>query len=276
MNIRSKKSKQAISEATPSVTSLPESGSGPTHSNKRDGPTTNLFGQDRAPASRSVRQAKAQGRKTKDTSGQHGSGSLASADLQQCLESKLKQLFKRTGSILFLQTWKKKITPAGRQYMAHIASAHHTNDSEYIFAPMSSPCCGDNFNNKHKNGDADGRLGNVARMVWPTTQSRDWKGPQGRAYKNKRSTSSTKGKVVGQKKKQSADLPTVAMWVESIDKNLPKGSVSGKTANGFRSVIAKGVQLNPALSRWLMGLPPAWDDCAVTVTRSVRRKRKRS
>jgi len=45
----------------------------------------------------------------------------------------------------------------------------------------------------------------------------------------------------------------------------------GRLSNGFRVLTEKPGQLNPAFTRWLMGLPAEWDDCAPTVTRSSRR-----
>jgi len=85
--------------------------------------------------------------------------------------------------------------------------------------------------------------------AWATPESRDWKSNEGSPEFHADRAEQTRGKPLSE---QTHHL-------------------LGATLNGSPAQTAKPGQLNPAFSRWLMGYPPEWDDCAPTVTRSSRK-----
>ena len=119
-------SKRTISKASPSATSSPESGSGPTPSVEPGGQMTDLFGRVQHPASRSASLAPALGLQMHGISGPSGSPSFRSECLSRSLVSRLMVVTEGLGSTLFGLTWKALVTPSGRWFSLLRASGVRT------------------------------------------------------------------------------------------------------------------------------------------------------
>lgn len=242
---------------TTNVTSSPESASGAMHCDSQDGPTIGPYGPDRALASLSAKQAAELVRQTEGICGLYGATSSSSVRLQQFLVSRLRARLQCIGSPLFKMTWKADVTPSRRLIYRLRAQALRTSDNACSSWPTAAARdWKSSASNKH--GHNSRPLNEVARLAsWSTPAAREAGGTPERFLERK---AALKG----------------ACGVSLTSLSLQAQLASGAMPNGSTAATKNGVQLNPAHSRWLMGLPPVWDVCGVTAMQSLRRSRRNS
>jgi len=297
----SKTSDRTISEASTDATFSQASGCGTTRSTWPIG-ETDLFGPVPVRANLSARQAKELGLLTSGTSGRTGTTSSASTALQSSLESRLRARTQTLGSTLYRMTWKEWATPSGRSRFRLRASVLRTSGTGSTGWPAPTAtdalrCPSADFTTRNIT------LNHAAVLAgWATTSARDWHSASGSPEFLAERAEQTRGKPLSEQAFTLAGWPTCQArdgdstgrtatpqtslkrfeqgrrnLDEAVQLTVPaRLTVSGELLTGCSAAMESGGQLNPAHSRWLMGLPAEWDDCGVMAMQSVRPRRRNS
>jgi hypothetical protein len=226
------------------------------------------------------------------TVGTFGLSLLASsrrAALHGSLESRLRAQTGAYGSLLYKLTWRQWDIPLAAPICALRGSAARISGNELILSGWPTTT-----SNNSTGAGTQGREGgeNLQTAVhladWPTPLRADGRG-RAAAHKNSElpncvelagwttpQAHDTSPRGSGQKEKHGTKHGCACLARDAMKAEPARLCSDGSLLIGSTAEMKSGGQLSPAHSRWLMRLPPEWDACAPTATRSTPRRRSTS